>query len=214
MEFIMTNNADGPTAYFIAGKLGDLFQIGAIIALFIFYGIYLGKMISQKRKGIRTDQIARGKEKGKRFYIELIMKIATYVVIPVEVVSIVADYSMLGMHGKDTGLLIAFLGDLVFGIAVWTMHDSWRAGIAEHDKTDMITGGIYKWSRNPAFLGFDLVYLGILIMYFNWILLIFTIWPMVMLHLQILQEEKYLSTTFGEKYLEYRKHTFRYLGRK
>ena len=36
----------------------------------------------------------------------------------------------------------------------------------------------------------------------------------VMLHLQILQEEKYMETTFGESYLQYKKKVFRYLGRR
>jgi len=37
---------------------------------------------------------------------------------------------------------------------------------------------------------------------------------MVMLHLQILQEERYLGTVFGEEYLTYKKCTGRYFGRK
>ena len=36
----------------------------------------------------------------------------------------------------------------------------------------------------------------------------------VMLHLQILQEERYLEETFGAAYQEYKRHTFRYLGRR
>ena len=41
----------------------------------------------------------------------------------------------------------------------------------------------------------------------------FSIFSMIMLHMQILQEEKYLTEVFGESYLEYRKNVFRYLGR-
>ena len=58
------------------------------------------------------------------------------------------------------------------------------------------------------------MYIGILLMYFNGVLLLFTIWVIVMLHLQILQEEKYLETVFGEEYRAYRKCTGRYFGRK
>ena len=36
----------------------------------------------------------------------------------------------------------------------------------------------------------------------------------VMLHLQILQEEKYLTSAFGAEYLEYRHQVYRYLGRR
>ena len=109
---------------------------------------------------------------------------------------------------------MGLLGDLIFFIAVRTMKDSWRAGIPESDKTAIVTHGIYQYSRNPAFLGFDMMYAGILLMYFNWLLLLFTAWVAVMLHMQILQEEKYLATVFGEEYLTYKKCTGRYFGTK
>lgn len=51
------------------------------------------------------------------------------------------------------------------------MKDSWRAGIAENDKTEIVTSGIYQISRNPAFLGFDCVYIGLMLMFFKPILL-------------------------------------------
>lgn len=84
----------------------------------------------------------------------------------------------------------------------------------DKDKTELITGGIYKYSRNPAFLNFDMMYASILLMYCNLLTAIFTIFAVVMLHLQILQEEKYLAEVFGEEYEEYRKQVFRYLGRR
>ena len=42
----------------------------------------------------------------------------------------------------------------------------------------------------------------------------FTVFAIVMLHLQILQEERYLTTTFGAEYLAYQHRVFRYLGRR
>ncbi len=39
----------------------------------------------------------------------------------------------------------------------------WRAGVSEKEKTELVTAGIYRWSRNPAFLGFDLLYIGFLL---------------------------------------------------
>ena len=92
--------------------------------------------------------------------------------------------------------------------------DSWRAGIPESDKTALVTGGVYALSRNPAFLGFDFMYFGVLFMYCNPFTAFFTVFAVVMLHLQILQEEKYMAAAFGEPYLEYKRTVFRYLGRK
>ena len=98
------------------------------------------------------------------------------------------------------------LGDAIFLLSVLCMKDSWRAGIPDKDKTELVTTGIYRFSRNPAFLGFDLMYVGVLLLYGNLLI--------VMLHLQILQEERYLVNTFGAPYQEYCRHVFRYLGRK
>lgn len=189
-------------------------KIAGSILLIIFYTVYLGKMILQKRKGIQTDQMAKGKVKGKRFYIELVLKMATYSIVAAEVISIFAVTPSLPYPFIAAGILLASVGDIVFATAVVTMRDSWRAGIAANDKTEIITCGIYKISRNPAFLGFDLVYLGLLLMFFNLPLLLFSVWAMTMLHLQILQEEQYLAEAFGDEYTEYKKLVCRYLGRK
>ncbi len=191
-----------------------VWQIVAFSILLVFYTIYIGKMISQKKKGIQTDQIARGKKKGKLFRVELLMKIATYSVVAVEVISIILNITALPKAVRIVGVILGVAGDIVFAIAVWTMRDSWRAGIAENDKTEIVTSGIYRFSRNPAFLGFNLVYLGILLIFFDWVLFVFSVFASIMLHLQILQEEKYLPSVFGEEYLAYKKKVCRYIGRK
>lgn len=189
-------------------------KIVAVSVLAVFYAIYLGKMLAQRQKGIQTDQIARGKERGRRYTVELLMKLATYSVVAVELLSICLDWSLFHGPVRVAGLVLGILGDIVFAVSVWTMRDSWRAGIAEQDKTELITGGIYQFSRNPAFLGFDLVYLGILLLFFNPLLLLFSLFAAVMLHLQILQEEQYLPSVFGESYRTYQRTVCRYIGRR
>lgn len=189
-------------------------KTAGIAILIIFYSIYIGKMILQKRKGIQTDQMARGKRRDKLFYIELVLKIATYSVVAVEVISIFISKSQGPWQLRLCGMILGFAGDLVFAVAVLTMKDSWRAGIAQKDKTDMVTDGLYKISRNPAFLGFDCVYIGLVLMFFNVPLLLFSIFAMVMLHLQILQEENYLTGVFGDDYVDYKNKVCRYIGRK
>ena len=188
-----------------------------LIALFfiaVFYFIYFAKMLLQRQKGIVTDQIAKSKVHDMGFYIEAVMKIATIAAPITEVISIVYGRSMFTIMFRVIGTHLAFLGDLVFLMAVWTMKDSWRAGVAKTDtgKRNLVTNGIYKYSRNPAFLGFDLVYLGILLMFGNPVLCAVTVWAIVMFHLQILQEEKFLEEVYGESYSTYKEKTSRYAG--
>lgn len=188
-------------------------KIIAIIILSIFYLIYIGKMLIQKRRGIQTDQMAKGGRRDKVFYVELILKIATYSVVVIEVISILV-FEPLPLPVGVVGAAMGFAGDVIFAVSVMTMKDNWRAGLAKKDETKMVTDGIYRISRNPAFLGFDCVYIGVLLMFFNWVLLVFSILAMLMLHLQILQEEEYLLSVFGEEYSSYQSKVCRYIGRK
>lgn len=158
--------------------------------------------------------MAKNKQKNKVFYIELILKIATYTIVIVEIISLFAVPSQQPRIFIISGSILGIIGNIIFAIAVFTMQDSWRAGIAENDKTQIITKGIYQFSRNPAFLGFDCVYIGFVLMFFNVPLLFFSIFAIIMLHLQILQEEQYLTKVFGETYINYKNKVCRYLGRK
>lgn len=191
-----------------------LFQVIGVLVLLLFYGCYFVKMMSQRKKGIQTDQIGKGKT-GIVKGIELTMKIATYLVPVVEVICIFMNTTCLPVWARSIGAVIGASGVAVFFAAVLTMRDSWRAGVSETDKTELVTAGIYQISRNPAFLGFDLVYIGILLMFFNWILFAVSVFAAVMFHLQIVNvEEDFLITAFGDSYLEYRKKVNRYFGRR
>lgn len=190
------------------------FQVAGIAIMLAFYGCYFIKMISQHKKGIKTDQIGKGKVGFVKF-VEITMKIVTYLVPAVEIVSIILNTSFFAVPVRIVGVLVAVVGVAVFIISVLTMRDSWRAGVSKTDKTELVTKGIYKISRNPAFLGFDLMYLGILLMFFNLVLYIVSLFAMLIFHLQIVNvEEEFLLETFGDEYLRYKKKVCRYIGRK
>ena len=190
-----------------------VYQILALALLAVFYGCYFGKMLRQKRQGIRTDQIGWGKTGFVR-RVEITMKIATILTPLAELVSIFCNASAFPAWVRMIGAAIAALGTAAFIASVVTMRDSWRAGVSPTDKTELVTRGVYQISRNPAFLGFDFMYIGVLLLYFNPLTAAFTLFSVVMLHLQILQEERYLTAAFGEDYTDYKRHVFRYLGRK
>ena len=157
------------------------FGIIALAIIFIFYLIYFTKMFLQKKQGIKTNQIGSRKEK-KLHIIETLMAIATYSIVLVEVISIFTNFNYSINIIRIIGAILGFMGDLVFLLAITCMKDSWR-----------------------AWIGFDLVYIGILLLYFNPIHLIFTLFAIIMLHLQILQEEKFMEATFKEEYIDYKR---------
>ena len=185
----------------------------ALVVLALFYTVYFAKMLIQHKHGIKTRQIGRRKEKDIHT-VELLMSIATLAAPAAQLLSIAFGWSCMPSGARFTGFLIGMLGDIIFLISVVCMKDSWRAGIPDKDKTELVTNGIYKFSRNPAFLGFDFMYAGVLLMYFNPLTAVFSLFAAITLHLQILQEEKYLTSVFGSSYTAYKSRVFRYLGRK
>lgn len=185
----------------------------ALVVLVLFYTVYFVKMLIQHKHGIKTRQIGRRKEKDIHT-VELLMSIATLAAPAAQLISIAFGWSCMPSGARFTGFLIGMLGDIIFLISVVCMKDSWRAGIPDKDKTELVTNGIYKFSRNPAFLGFDFMYAGVLLMYFNPLTAVFSLFAAITLHLQILQEEKYLTSVFGSSYTAYKSRVFRYLGRR
>ena len=186
------------------------YAVLCLVVLALFYGTYFTKVL---RRGIQTRQIGRRKEKTIHT-VELCMSAATLGVVIARLLSVAFGWSMLPAGARFTGFCTGLLGDLIFLLSVVCMKDSWRAGIPDTDKPELVMTGVYRFSRNPAFLGFDFMYIGVLLLYFNPLTAAFTLFSVIMLRLQILQEERYLTAAFGEPYTEYKKHVFRYLGRK
>ena len=190
-----------------------IFKIISIATLIVFYGCYFAKMLQQKKQGIQTDQIGKDKV-GFVKSVEITMKIAAILVFAVELISIFSGASHGPVAIRIMGAAMSVAGTIVFIVAVQTMRDSWRAGVSQTDKTELVTSGIYQISRNPAFLRFDLLYIGTLLMFFSWILCVLTVFTVIMYHLQIANVEEFLLATFGNEYLQYKKNVCRYMGRK
>ena len=189
-------------------------QIIGLIILFVFYLCYFMKMFQQRKQGIQTDHMGKGKQ-GIQKKIEIMMKTATILTFIVEIISIYFNTTMFPRSIRMVGILLGMMGDIIFIISVLTMKESWRAGVSYEEKTDLITDGIYQISRNPAFLGFDLVYTGMCFMFFNPVLVVISLLAIIMFHLQIKYvEEPFLKQEFKEQYLQYYQQVNRYIGKR
>ncbi|WP_438431428.1 methyltransferase family protein [Gorillibacterium sp. sgz500922] len=194
----------------------DRYPLFGLLALLLFYGSYLAKQLLQRRQGISTDLLGKGTKPKRTFYIEVILKTMTFATAAVQLVALFAarpETLLLSAPAvRSVGLGLAFAGVAVFFTAMSTMNTSWRAGIDASQQTRLIRRGIYRFSRNPAFVGFDLFYLGFALAFSHGLILVLLALCIVLLHLQILEEEKFLPTVFGQEYLDYRRSTPRYFG--
>ncbi len=78
--------------------------------------------------------------------------------------------------------------------------------------TSLITGGPFRFSRNPAYLSLSLLYVGIGIAADNlWVLGLLVPTLALMHYGVIFREERYLERKFGEEYLRYKASVRRWL---
>ena len=178
------------------------YKVTAILILITFYFFYFSKIVIQKKQCIKTNQMGIGKKPKKVLIIERIMSVATVSSFVVSVWSIFGVKRFLMTELRIVGILLGVMAVIFFAAATITMKTSWRVGIPE-EKTTLITNGIYLWSRNPAFVGFDLLYASMSLLFFNIPLVMVSAWAAIMLHLQILQEEEHMLKMFGAEYEEY-----------
>jgi protein-S-isoprenylcysteine O-methyltransferase Ste14 len=87
---------------------------------------------------------------------------------------------------------------------------STRLGLPK-ESTSLKTDGLYKISRNPMYVGFNLLTISAVLSCFNWIMLLLGIYSIIVYHFIILGEEAFLEKRFGQKYLDYKLFIRRYL---
>jgi protein-S-isoprenylcysteine O-methyltransferase Ste14 len=104
---------------------------------------------------------------------------------------------------------VAGLALLAFAL-LWTimaqnhMRNSWRIGIDTETKTELITTGLFQYSRNPVFLGMIICLIGLFMVTPNTITLLFLLLGYVLIQVQIRLEEDFLTQQHGQAYLKYK----------
>ncbi|EAQ41080.2 isoprenylcysteine carboxylmethyltransferase family protein [Polaribacter sp. MED152] len=100
-------------------------------------------------------------------------------------------------------------------IVVWfsqtQMANSWRIGIDEKNKTELVTSGMFSISRNPIFLGIMIANIGLFLVIPNAFTLLIISLSVISINTQIRLEEDFLKQEFGNEYLKYRKKVRRWL---
>jgi len=113
---------------------------------------------------------------------------------------------------KYSGLAIMILALIWVITAQLQMKNSWRVGIDSTTKTDLVTQGLFRFSRNPIFLGMTMSLFGFFLVLPTVIAFSFLIIGGMLMQIQIRLEEEYLHKEHGEIYMAYKKRVKRMLN--
>ncbi len=87
---------------------------------------------------------------------------------------------------------------------------STRLGLPK-ESTDFKTIGLYKISRNPMYVGFNLLTISAILSCSHWLILLLGNYSIIVYHFIILGEESFLENRFGNNYLNYKNAVRRYI---
>lgn len=108
--------------------------------------------------------------------------------------------------------ILAVIGAALVIVAQVQMGRAWRVGVREGDAPLFISHGLFRFSRNPIFVGMMLVGLSAAMVFGTW-------WSWTALALfvascavQVRIEEAHLEASFGRPYRKFRSSVPRWLG--
>ena len=137
------------------------------------------------------------------FYICFILNIALYFVLP-KMRVIIFPYNFLGT-------IVIFFG-VYFNIWAWFLFKKNNTPEKFEKSTCIVKEGLYRFTRNPMYLGMVLILLGLSICLGNLICLISPIIFLIIISLIFIPyEEKKMQDTFGQEYLDYKNSVRRWL---
>jgi protein-S-isoprenylcysteine O-methyltransferase Ste14 len=126
--------------------------------------------------------------------------------------------SILQVVFKQVLFEAAWIGDVIglplaaagVGLAAWSIL---VAGDTQLERPDqLITSGPYSLSRNPMYVAWTLMYVGIsLIVNSLWIAALLPVVVTFTHYSDVRLEERFLEKEFGEEYLQYKRRVRRYL---
>jgi protein-S-isoprenylcysteine O-methyltransferase Ste14 len=107
------------------------------------------------------------------------------------------------------GLGIFLIGYMIMNWAEIALGKFFSIQVTVQKEHQLITSGLFKYIRNPRYLGIIMNSIGLSLLFRSWLSLVITTILVVVLIWRILDEEKLMKAEFGEIWDLYKSHTWR-----
>ena len=105
--------------------------------------------------------------------------------------------------------LIFAVGLGIFAAGVAALRGSLRVGLAR-EATALKTSGIYRYSRNPIYVGVFLLCFSMMLSRLSVLMMVLFVIALIVHHRIVLAEERFLAERFGAAWDDYAKNVPRY----
>lgn len=101
------------------------------------------------------------------------------------------------------GVVLMVIALLLILIAQSQMGESWRIGVDYENTTEMVSRGLFNYSRNPIFAGIVLSVVGFFLALPNAVTLLIVMLDVLLVEVQVRLEEERLAQLHGQSYADY-----------
>ena len=111
---------------------------------------------------------------------------------------------------ERSSVILALLGFCIILIAYLSLGRYTKFGLP-NERTELITSGIYKYSRHPMYLGLFLLTISSCLYNPHWLTICLSVVAIFLHHKIVIAEEKFLANEFKEEWDNYKKSVRRYI---
>jgi len=186
--------------------------------IYFFLVFVLRSFLLWKKTGVNPLTFNKGDDahgyNGKVFgiisFIELIV-VSIYAFMPSLHKYLLPFWYLENESLQYVGWALLILSLIMVWLAQSNMRESWRIGIDEENKTELITSGFFAFSRNPIFLGIMLANVGLFLVLPNAFTLLIISLSTTSINTQVRLEEEFLTEEHGEQYISFKSKVNRWL---
>lgn len=191
-----------------------IYRIIAFVLMILAYlFVFIGRILKRKMYAKKITIV-----KNKRtLFLKSMVAISTILLMLVQVADISYGAAILGYTGR--GILLKVFGSYFGIIANLILFAATfeklkycikkkKTGIA----VNIISTGIYNYCRFPDVFGMMFLNVSVLMMYFNYYVLVVTVINLIILYIYIINKEKKYEEEFGSEYVLYKKRVHRFFG--
>ena len=184
-----------------------------LIAVLVFYGLGFGwrTWVQLRRYGSSGIVLFRSGRPGQHLREALFVVLAVALLAEASLAA-VAPRRLPGLVPlapataavlRATGTVMVLGATALMLAAQLDLGASWRVGIDEGARPGLVTGGLYRYSRNPIYVAMLTALLGFALLLPSWISLGLLIGAGLGIRRHVRDEEAYLARTYGEEYRRY-----------
>jgi protein-S-isoprenylcysteine O-methyltransferase Ste14 len=194
-------------------------SIFPFLSFIILAGMLTGRIFYLQKRGIKVSTVNRKNPRYLYFLYPLfallfilwfyeLMRIAFHFPeIPGGISQKLISFEIL----QVAGILLIVTALILFFITLYHFNDSLRFGMDDRNQGNLITSGIFLFSRNPFFLSIVLYFIGLAMLHSSLFFIAMAFLAILNIHFFILKEEKFLRKYYGKAYTRYTRKVRRYL---